>query len=384
MYEDEIPVGRAENLVGKKYGRLTVLYRVKNIGKNTAWMCQCSCGTKKVIAAKHLTTNAIQSCGCLAKEKSAERIAAISKSREKDLTGMVFTYLTVMHPTEKRDGSGRRYWHCKCKCGTEIDVIAQSLTQLRTKSCGCYNREVASKNSAKDISNQRFGKLTAIKATDDRDNQGGIIWECQCDCGNMTYVSTHSLMSGNTSSCGKCGYHHSIISKNLIGQVFGKLIVVEKTDERDNNGEIIWRCKCECGSYSKVRTSALTSNNVQSCGCIHSRGEDKIAMLLQNANIPFYTQYTFENCRFPDSNAKARFDIYINNYLIEFDGIQHYQTKNSGWDTEEHLERTQAHDAYKNQWCKDNNIPLIRIPYTKLNTLCIEDLMLETTQFRVV
>jgi hypothetical protein len=33
---------------------------------------------------------------------------------------------------------------------------------------------------------------------------------------------------------------------------------------------------------------------------------------------------------------------------------------------------------------KENNIPLIRIPYTKLSTLTIEDLMLETTQFRVV
>ena len=37
--------------------------------------------------------------------------------------------------------------------------------------------------------------------------------------------------------------------------------------------------------------------------------------------------------------------------------------------------------AIKNQWCKDNNIPLIRIPYTHLNNLCIEDLILETSKF---
>lgn len=37
-----------------------------------------------------------------------------------------------------------------------------------------------------------------------------------------------------------------------------------------------------------------------------------------------------------------------------------------------------------NNICKNNNIPLIRIPYTKLDTLCINDLLLETTEFRVV
>jgi len=38
----------------------------------------------------------------------------------------------------------------------------------------------------------------------------------------------------------------------------------------------------------------------------------------------------------------------------------------------------------KNQWCKENNIPLIRIPYTHLKDLCIEDLLLETSNYVVV
>ena len=41
----------------------------------------------------------------------------------------------------------------------------------------------------------------------------------------------------------------------------------------------------------------------------------------------------------------------------------------------------QERDTYKNQWCKENNIPLIRIPYTHLNDLCLEDLLLETSKF---
>jgi hypothetical protein len=44
-------------------------------------------------------------------------------------------------------------------------------------------------------------------------------------------------------------------------------------------------------------------------------------------------------------------------------------------------EDAQKHDAIKTQWCKDNNIPLIRIPYTEYNKLCLEDLLLETSKF---
>ena len=108
--------------------------------------------------------------------------------------------------------------------------------------------------------------------------------------------------------------------------------------------------------------------------------------LLRSNNILYETQKTFETCRFLDTNALARFDCYITEkkYLIEFDGPQHFFAKGTDWNTEEKFQKTQEHDAYKNQWCRENGIPLIRIPYWKLDTLCIEDLMLETTKFRVV
>ena len=42
-----------------------------------------------------------------------------------------------------------------------------------------------------------------------------------------------------------------------------------------------------------------------------------------------------------------------------------------------------AHDTYKNRWCKDNNIPIIRIPYTHLDNLELSDLLLETSPFKL-
>lgn len=54
----------------------------------------------------------------------------------------------------------------------------------------------------KDLKKQRFGRLTVLRATEQRTRQGAVIWECFCDCGNITFVSTCSLKDKNTQSCG--------------------------------------------------------------------------------------------------------------------------------------------------------------------------------------
>ncbi len=54
----------------------------------------------------------------------------------------------------------------------------------------------------KDLRDQRFGRITVLRATDQRTKQGNVIWECLCDCGNIAFVSTCSLKGKNTQSCG--------------------------------------------------------------------------------------------------------------------------------------------------------------------------------------
>ena len=100
----------------------------------------------------------------------------------------------------------------------------------------------------------------------------------------------------------------------------------------------------------------------------------KIAEILDEANIEYEIEKTFSSCK---DKKELPFDFYINNsYLIEYDGEQHFD-KNSIFD----YEYTHNHDLIKTKWCKDNNIPLIRIPYTHYDNLTLEDLQLETTQF---
>ena len=147
-------------------------------------------------------------------------------------------------------------------------------------------------------------------------------------------------------------------------------------------GNATWFCMCDCGNIVSEPTFLLTSNSILSCGCIKSKGEEKIIKILAENQIKFETQKTFDSCRFKDTNAMALFDFYVNDkYLIEYDGIMHYETQENGWNNLENLQKIQTHDNFKNQWCNENHIPLIRIPYTQFENLCLEDLILETSKF---
>lgn len=54
------------DLTGKKFGKLTVLFRSENnIGGHTAWVCKCECGNVKSIVANSLTKGVSKSCGCV-------------------------------------------------------------------------------------------------------------------------------------------------------------------------------------------------------------------------------------------------------------------------------------------------------------------------------
>lgn len=62
----------------------------------------------------------------------------------KDLTGKKFNRLTVLG-LGKRNSSGQIQWKCKCNCGNIVFATTTYLKTGHTKSCGCLNKENASK-----------------------------------------------------------------------------------------------------------------------------------------------------------------------------------------------------------------------------------------------
>lgn len=208
-------------------------------------------------------------------------------------------------------------------------------------------------------------------------------WKCKCFCGKTFVARGADLNNGHTSSCGcqikirasKMGKMNQHKIKDLTNQRFGKLIVLKDTGKRDSCRSVIWLCKCDCGMLKEISSHSLQRGTF-SCGCVKSKGELKIAQLLLENGIPFSSQKTFEDCRFPDTNMLAKFDFYIDNkYIIEFDGIQHFDSR-YGWNTEDNFKLIQKRDKIKDEYCKQHNIPLLRIPYTKLKDLTINDLLI--------
>lgn len=187
------------DLTGMTFGRWTVLeFAGHNKFGQKTWKCKCECGTIRIISGDLLLSRKSRSCGCLQRE-------IVSKVNFKDLTGKKFGRLTVIRRVENRPRSpsgkaGNTRYECKCECGKTVVVDGGSLNSGVIKSCGCLKAEYASKLNFKDLTGQKFGRLTVIE----RDSRTGecVYWKCKCECGNEIVVPSGSLISGHTKSCG--------------------------------------------------------------------------------------------------------------------------------------------------------------------------------------
>jgi hypothetical protein len=117
-----------------------------------------------------------------------------------------------------------------------------------------------------DLTGQRFGKLV-VKRLVGKDKYYNKIWECECDCGNISNVRQRHLRSGHTTSCG-CNKNNIL---DLTGVRFNHLVVKQRAEDYicPGNGKhyVQWRCVCDCGNETVVLANNLIRNSTISCGC---------------------------------------------------------------------------------------------------------------------
>lgn len=188
-----------------------------------------------------------------------------------DLTGKRFGKLMVVERAEdKISKNGKRsvMWKCTCDCGKETIVHASALRNGSSKSCGCLR--------SPNLIGKRFGMLVVESQTEDYVTPKGnhhTQWLCKCDCGNYKKAIVNKLLSGSVTHCG-CQTGKNISeanTENLIGQRFGKLVVIKRTGYRNNKDKRrrLWLCKCDCGNEIEVTGISLKSGKRKSCGCLN-------------------------------------------------------------------------------------------------------------------
>ena len=221
-----------------------------------------------------------------------------------------------------------------------------------------------------DLTGKKFGKLTVLEKAPSRNRK--VYWKCQCDCGNIIETRGDRLKEGRVKSCG-CYSIEKIQAighkneKNLLGQKFNKLTVLERSPSIHKDHCAYWICKCDCGNIVEVSGTNLRTGNTKSCGCLKSIGEQTIQKILQENNISYKKEYTFNDLIGKSNKGHLKFDFAIFDKenklicLIEYQGIQHYSKDNKWY-------RPEA-DLLKKQYCQNNNILLIEIKYSELSKL---------------
>lgn len=166
--------------------------------------------------------------------------------------------LTVEEATKERK-SGYTVWRCRCGCGGEILLDTRCLQRRTVTDCGC---ETKVKPGQRDITGERFGKLTALYPTGKRGPSGDLVWHLKCDCGGEVDAPLHQLSAGYRKSCG-CLSHPPL--KDYIGKQFGMLTVLEYAGKRDGMHQ--WLCQCGCGNKVVVGQTPLQNGKRTDCGC---------------------------------------------------------------------------------------------------------------------
>ena len=138
-FYEKTSLGKAKDLSGKRFNKLTPLFRVKNnSGTKVLWLCLCECNNLIVVSARNLLRKHSSSCGCFRREK----VSLLGTSSQRDLTNQSFYGFIVLqknelYKEENQIKSKNLYWDCKCLNCNKISTFNSGEIIRGNISCNC-------------------------------------------------------------------------------------------------------------------------------------------------------------------------------------------------------------------------------------------------------
>lgn len=266
----------------------------------------------------------------------------------------------------------------QCKCG---EIFYRCLSDIQQTNYVCCEQCTIKLRSDKrreddDTVIREFANKNYIILENNYKNVDTRI-RCQNEEGYRGTLSLRGLRSGhelnpfNPNLMSKEDYIYNI--NLLLKKNNRKVQVLDYLGKNNDYVTNLLLCKCPiCNQPFEIPMATLRWGKDSCYTCINtvSKNASKVEDWLKSNNVIYQNEKKFECCA---DIKPLPFDFYLPKYntCIEVDGEQHYRPVNFGGISDEkakeYFKIVKKHDNMKNNYCKLNNINLIRIPYWEFN-----------------
>lgn len=332
------------------------------IGGRVTMLCTI-CDSKRTLDVNTVLYNGFNCANCRAKASDRRKLERFNQLRGQ--------YLEIMEPSGLVRSWGEKTT-VRCKvCGYVWSLPTNAvLDPSKGKKYGgcpvCINKSYAKTHD--EFVRELSAVLPHVSVLDEYINNYTKVRVRNNQCGHEWSATPLSLLGGH--DCQRCKRQNHFIE--LLKQRRPNTVLLsEYTDSR-----LYVRVKClVCGhEWDALASSLLGHPNEYCSNCAEkSLGEKRVAEILERHNIEFIPQYKFDDCSI---TRPLPFDFCLPSYnmCIEYDGEQHFFAREF-FGGEKAYQKQQHRDAVKNEYCRSNGIKLLRIPYTRFNS--IEEIILE-------
>lgn len=270
----------------------------------------------------------------------------------------------------------------KCHCGNEFKTTYSKFkgrNQRQCKECGEKER-IAKLTKTNEEFQKEIYKLVGNEYQFLEPYVGGDI-KLSCkhsECGYIWKIRPSHFISGRR--CPKCAGCKLKTNEEFQKEVYD--LVCDEYIFQEPYVNSVTKLQClhtVCDNIWNVTPHNFLNAGTRCPFCGSSKGEQEIAKHLEcNTDILFKYEYSFDDL-LGINGQQLRFDFAVFDknmtlvFLIEYDGEQHYMPvdfkgRGEKW-AEEEFKILKTHDKYKNDYCINNNIPLLRIPYTEFDDI---------------